>query len=434
MVTMHRVNKFFLIVICFTLSAGASADANAQQPNIVLIISDYMGYHDTEPYGAKDVRTPSLARLASEGVTMTNFYAAAPVCGPARAALYTGQYPARIGFEKNIRTEADGLSSSIPSLPRWLNDAGYRTALYGKWHLGSTKDFTPNAHGFDEFIGHHQWTVSYYNHKTEQGDPGLYENDRIVERDGYLTDLLSDEAVDFIGRNRDKPFFLTLAYNAALPPYQPPGLPESKWDDGWDVNTATRDDYVRMVERMDEGIGKVLDALDALNLDDNTLVIYLYDHGGRHLVNSAPLFHGFATVWEGGIRIPAILRLPGVIPANERSAMPGIAMDLTATILEVAGLPDAAAKLDGINLIPYLRQEQSPLTRQLYWRADLYDFGKQLAIRDGRWKYVEHGNTQFLFDLNADVGERNNLFYEHTEVVNRLRADLDNWQESLWMR
>jgi arylsulfatase A-like enzyme len=182
---------------------------------------------------------------------------------------------------------------------------------------------------------------------------------------------------------------------------------------------------------MDEGIGKVLDTLDALNLDDNTLVIYLYDHGGRHLVNSAPLFHGFANLWEGGIRIPAILRLPGVIPANKRSAMPGIAMDLTATILDVAGLSDAAANLDGVNLLPYLRQEQPPLSRQFYWRADLYDFGKQLAIRDGQWKYVEHGNTQFLFDLNADVSERHNLFYEHTEVVNRLRADLDAWQESL---
>ncbi len=431
MVATRRLNRLCFIVIWCALSAGASADRNEQPPNVVLIISDYMGYHDTEPYGAEDVRTPSLARLASEGVTMTNFYAASPVCGPARAALYTGQYPARVGFENNIRTEADGLSSSIPSLPRWLHDAGYRTALYGKWHLGSADDFTPNAHGFDEFIGHHQWTVSYYGHKTESGEPGLYENDQIVERDGYLTDLLSDEAVDFIGRNRDQPFFLTLAYNAALPPYQPPGLPEAKWDDGWDVNTATRDDYVRMVERMDEGIGKVLRTLAALNLDDDTLVIYLYDHGGRHLVNSAPLFHGFANLWEGGIRIPAILRLPGVIPANERSAMPGIAMDLTATILDVAGITAPVASLDGVSLIPYLRQEQPPLTRQLYWRADLYDFGKQLAIRDGPWKYVEHGNTQFLFDLNADVGERNNLFYERTDVVNRLRADLDAWQDSL---
>ena len=425
------VLKIALLAHCFALSFAANAADTVHRPNIVLIISDYMGYHDTEPYGAEDVRTPSLARLAAEGVTMTNFYAAAPVCGPSRAALYTGQYPARIGFETNIRTEADGLSSSIPSLPRWLNDAGYRTALFGKWHLGSTEDFTPNAHGFDEFIGHHAWTISYYNHLNDQGKPGLYENNEIVHRDGYLTDLLTDEAVDFIDRNKDEPFFLTLAYNAALPPYQPPGLPESEWNDGWDVNKATRDDYIKMVERMDEGIGEVLDTLDENDLSEYTLVIYLYDHGGRHLVNSAPLFHGFSNVWEGGIRIPAILRLPNVIPKNERSNMPGIAMDLTATILDVAGLSDAAESLDGTSLLPYLRNEQPPLSRQLYWRADLYDFGKQWAIRDGKWKYVEHGNTQFLFDLENDVSERNNLFFEHTDVVNKLRADLDAWQDSM---
>ena len=237
--------------------------------------------------------------------------------------------------------------------------------------------------------------------------------------------------MDFIDRNQDEPFFLTLAYNAALPPYQPPGLPESKWNDGWDVNSATRDDYIKMVERMDQGIGKVLDSLDENDLTENTLVIYLYDHGGRHLVNSAPLFHGFSNVWEGGIRIPAILRLPNVIPENERSDMPGIAMDLTATILDVAGLSDATESLDGTSLLPYLRNEQPPLSRQLYWRADLYDFGKQQAIRDGKWKYVEHGNTQFLFDLEDDVSERNNLFYEHTDVVNRLRSDLQAWQDSM---
>ena len=401
------------------------------KPNIVLIISDYMGYHDIEPYGAADVRTPELSRLASQGVKMTNFYAAAPVCGPARAALYTGQYPARLGFEKNIRAETDGLSSSIPSLPKWLKQAGYRTALFGKWHLGFAADFTPNAHGFDEFIGHHQWTVGYYNHQTQQGEPGLYDNDRVIEREGYLTDLLTDEAVEFIERNQDRPFFLTLAYNAALPPYQPPGLPESKWDEGWDVNTATREDYVQMVERMDEGIGKVLDTLDAHDLAKYTLVIYMYDHGGRHLVNSAPLFHGIATLWEGGIRVPVIMRLPGVIPANESSAMPAIAMDVTVTTLDVAGLMDAAASLDGISLIPFLRGEQPLTKRQFFWRADHSNFGQQRAIREGRWKYLEHGSTQFLFNLDVDIGERNNLFYHRPDIVNRLRAALDAWQESL---
>jgi arylsulfatase A-like enzyme len=418
--------RLTLAIVCLAISvAGSAADNN--QPNIVLIISDYMGYHDIEPYGATDVRTPSLSRLASEGVTMTDFYAAAPVCGPARAALFTGRYPARIGFEKNIRTEADGLSSSIPSLPRWLKNAGYRTALFGKWHLGYGSRSTPNAHGFDEFFGHHKWTVGYYDHKDEQGEPGLYENDQLVDREGYLTDLLSDAAVKFIERNQERPFFLTLSYNAALPPYQPPGLPKSKWGDGWDVNEATRDDYVKMVERMDDGIGQVLDKLDTLNLKSNTLVIYLYDHGGRHLVNSEPLFHGFSNLWEGGIRIPVIMRLPDVIPANERSTMPGIAMDLTATMLDVAGISDADESLDGITLTPYLRKERPTISRQFFWRADLYDFGKQRAIRDGKWKYIEHGNTQFLFDLNVDVSERHNLFYKEPNVVNRLRADLDHW-------
>lgn len=420
-----------LILSAALLATDALAESPADQPNIVLIISDYMGYHDIEPYGADDVRTPQLSRLASEGVKWSNFYSASPVCGPARAALYTGQYPARIGFEKNIRSEADGLSSSVPTLASWLSEAGYRTALLGKWHLGDAADFTPNAHGFDEFFGHHAWTVSYYSHLTEQGKPGLYENEQLVERDGYLTDLLSEGAVQFIEENRERPFFLTLAYNAALPPYQPPGMPESKWREGWDVNKATRQDYVQMVERMDEGIGRVLDAIDDKNLAENTLVIYLYDHGGRHLVDSTPLFHGFATLWEGGIRIPLIMRLPGIIPADESVATPGIAMDLTATILEVAGLKQKAASLDGVSMLPGLSGESEISERPLFWRADLYDFGAHRAVRDRRFKYIEQGNTQFLFDLDVDSGERNNLFAIYPDVVNRLRSSLDAWEGNL---
>jgi arylsulfatase A-like enzyme len=423
--------KLFTGVLLFSIFNFATAAEPAAKPNVVLIISDYMGYGDTEPYGATDIRTPGLNRLAAEGVKMTDFYAAAPVCGPSRAAIYTGQYPARIGFEQNIRDESDGLSASIPTLSSMLKGAGYQTALFGKWHLGYAADFTPNAHGYDKFVGHHQWTVGYYDHKTAQGEPGLYENDRVVERDGYLTDLLTDEAVEFIARNEDEPFFLTLAYNAALPPYQPPGLPVSRWGEGWDVNAATRDDYVKMVERMDEGVEKVLDTLDQYDLADNTLVVYMYDHGGRHLVNSAPLFHGFANLWEGGIRIPMIMRLPDVIPANQSSGLPSIAMDLTATILSVAGLDDEANSLDGTNLIPSLQGESTSPGRQLFWRADHYNFGKQRAIRDGRWKYIEHDNTQFLFDLDEDEGERNDLFYRHIDVANRLRSDLDDWERGL---
>ncbi|MDH3440969.1 MAG: sulfatase-like hydrolase/transferase, partial [Gammaproteobacteria bacterium] len=311
-----------LVVSCAGL-AGA-----ADRPNVVLIIADYMGYSDIEPYGATDIQTPSLSRLADEGVKFTNFYAAAPVCGPARAALYTGRYPAAIGFEQNIRTEDDGLVASVPTLSRWLGDAGYRTALYGKWHLGYGPQHSPKSHGFESFLGHLHWTISYYSHVNDRGEPGLYDNDGLVDREGYLTDILSDEAVGFIEQNDDDPFFLTLAYNAALPPYQPPGLPASEWDKGWNVNEASREDLVGMIERMDDGIGRVLDALDATGKSDNTVVIYTHDHGGRHLVNHGPLFHGFANLFEGGIRVPAIIRYPRHLPAGKTESMPAIAMDL----------------------------------------------------------------------------------------------------------
>lgn len=420
-----------LLLASALLSTQAHAQNGPPQPNIVLIVSDYMGYRDIEPYGASDIRTPSLSRLAAEGTRITNFYAAAPVCGPARAALYTGQYPARIGFEKNIRTEADGLSSAIPTLPRWLKSAGYRTALFGKWHLGSAPEFTPNAHGFDEFVGHHMWTIGYYNHRTAQGEPGLYENDQIADRDGYLTDLLTDETVNFIERNSEQPFFVTLAYNAALPPYQPPGLPEDRWDEGWDVNEASRADYVQMVERMDDGIGKVLDKLEEEQLVENTLVIYTYDHGGRHLVDSSPLFHGFANLWEGGIRTPLIMRLPGVIDADEVSSVPGISMDITATILDVAGLATNAEPLDGVSLLPVLQDSAATPARQFYWQADFYNFGKQRAIREGNWKLIEHDNTQFLFDLTESPDERDNQYYRRQDIANRLRTALDRWQEHM---
>jgi arylsulfatase A-like enzyme len=420
---------FWVLLIVGSIAAPAAIAA--ERPNVVLIVSDYMGYRDIEPYGATDVRTPSIASLAEAGVMFSNFYSAAPVCGPARAALYSGRYPASIGFESNIRTEADGLDTSVPTLSRWLSDAGYRTALYGKWHLGYRPEFRPNAHGYDDFLGHLHWTISYYRHLTEQGEPGLYRNSEIVSREGYLTDVLSDEAVSFIERNRDAPFFLTLAYNAALPPYQPPGLPESGWDDGWDVNAASRNDVVRMIERMDDGIGQVLGALDEHGLADNTLVIYLYDHGGRHLVDSTPLFHGFANLFEGGIRVPAIIRFPGRIPEGEVFAAPAISMDLTATILHATGLAVHAASLDGVDLVPALGGKRELPPRQFYWQANHYEFGRQRAIRDGRYKYLEHGNTQFLFDLEVDAGERRNLFYEQQDELNRLRADLTRWQDGV---
>jgi arylsulfatase A-like enzyme len=333
-----------------------------------------------------------------------------------------------------VTLNGQDLSTAYSTLASWLNGAGYATALFGKWHLGSRPEFSPNAHGFDEFLGFHPWTINYYTHQTADGKPGLYRNHCAVERDGYLTDILTDEAVRFIECNADGPFFVYLAYNTALPPYQPPGLADHARNSGWDVNEASRQDYVGMVEAMDAGVGKVLATLGAQGLGQSTLVIFTYDHGGRHLVRSQPLFHGFATLWEGGIRVPMILRGPGRIPANHTSSQPAISMDITATILDFVGLGNLIPALDGISLLPSLTQEQEHRERPLFWRINHPSFSTQKAARRGRWKYLVDGDggTQFLFDLEVDIGERRNLFYLRPDVVAELQAALAAWEASVF--
>ena len=192
--------------------------------HIVLIVFDYMGYGDIEPFGRSEIRTPNIRRLAEGGIRYTDFYGAAPICVPSRAAMLTGRYPRHLGIENNIYHGEPGLSTSIKSLPRYFKDAGFATALYGKWHLGYEVVDGPNAHGFDDFMGFHEWNIDYYSHKTREGEPALFRNTELAARPGYTTDLFTDSAVDFIRAKGQERFFLYVAYNAALPPYRPPGL------------------------------------------------------------------------------------------------------------------------------------------------------------------------------------------------------------------
>ena len=407
------------------------AQETGRLPNVVLIVADYMGYADVGPYGATDIRTPAIDTLAAEGLRFTDYYAAAPVCGPSRAALLSGYYPARVGFEGNVLGDATaGLPSRHATLVRELEAAGYVTGLAGKWHLGSGPAFGPLAHGFDTFLGFHTWTLGYHDHRTPSGEPGLYRGAARVDEPGYLTELLTREATRFIDANAGAPFFFYLAYNTALPPYQGPDLPASEWDTGWDVNQAAREDYVAMVEAMDEGIGQVLDALRRLGIDENTLVVFTYDHGGRHLARSAPLFHGFATLWEGGIRVPLLLRWPARLPGGATVSQPAIAMDLTATILDAAGREQASRRLDGASLMRVVENPAAVSERTFFWRTRTFT-GLQKAVRRGRWKYLIDGGTQMLFNLDADVGERRDAFGEHPAVVRQLRAALAEWERAM---
>jgi arylsulfatase A-like enzyme len=421
------------LVSLVALTFGTASDAMAQdaaRPNIVLIVADYMGYADIGPYGATDIETPSLDSLARDGASFSSYYAASPVCGPSRAALLSGFYPARIGIETNINPDKGGMPASDDTLVRELKATGYRTAMVGKWHLGREPGFSPLSHGFDQFFGFHTWTLGYHDHLTSTGIPGLYRDDELVDEDGYLTELLTSEATSFIAESADEPFFLYVAYNVALPPYQGPALPPAQWSAGWDANEASREDYVAMVEAMDDGIGRILGTLEELDLDDDTLVIFTYDHGGRHLSRSNPLFHGFGTLWEGGIRVPLLVKWPNQFPEGRKIDRPTIAMDLTATMLAAAGRNIKSLQLDGLSLLPLLRNDDAVVAETLFWR-----FGApgapMKAVRRNNWKYVDDQGSQMLFDLDEDIGERSDQFSRRPDIVNQLRDALVDWEQSL---
>ncbi len=420
-----------LLLSAWTVAGGAQ-ELVERRPNVVLILGDYMGYGDIGPHGATDIRTPHIDRLAREGVRLPNAYGPAPICSPSRAGLMTGRYPQRAGFEENIGPppRPAGLPPSELTIARMLSDAGYRTALYGKWHLGFEPEHSPNRHGFDEFFGFLDWTVDYYSHRTYDGKPGLYENGTPVEVEGYTTELFTERAVGFIEQQAKGPFFLYVSYNAALPPHQPPGRPSDiRSRDNW--FHGTREDYIQVVEALDAGVGRILETLDQNGLADDTLVIFTYDHGGRELGRTEPLFHGFRTLWEGGIRVPLILRWPGRLPAGAVSTQLAINMDLSASILSATQTkPPSERKLDGIDLLPILEGKQPVVGRTFFWRTD-YSAYKQRAVRRGRFKYLLDDTTEMLFDLEEDIGERHNLAYQRPKLLRELQAALAEWEKLL---
>jgi arylsulfatase A-like enzyme len=323
------------VLVCCTLAAlpvHAHAQQQERRPNVVLIMTDDMGYGDLPSYGGTDIRTPNIDRLVREGVRLTDFYANGATCTPTRAGLITGRYQQRFELEAPLGAAgpADsvrGLKPTGRSLPQLLKNGGYATALVGKWHLGWKPEFSPNAHGFEYFFGFKSGYLDYYQHTTGGNSPlnaDLFENDRAVQVPGYMTDLITDRSVGFIEKHARRPFFIDVAYNAPHWPYQVPGKPSIARDGGrhlspFDDSTSTRADYVAMIEHMDRGVGRILETLDRLGIRDNTIVIFTNDNGGEWLSRNGPLFHHKSSVWEGGIRVPAIVRWPGRIPAGSVS-------------------------------------------------------------------------------------------------------------------
>ena len=437
------VRRFISIVIamCAWVSTPL-AQPSTTRPNVVLIITDDMGYGDLGSYGSPDIRTPNIDSLGKAGVRFTQFYSNGSTCTPTRAGLITGRYQQRFALERPLSHAATpdgklGLPPTGRSLPQLLKNHGYATALIGKWHLGYQPQFSPKAHGFDSFFGFKAGYTDYYQHTDAAGDADLFEDETPIRADGYMTDLITDRSVAYIDTHAKAPFFLEVAYNVPHWPYQVPDHPSTARNNSvhvlpFDENPNTRADYVKMLEHADRGVGKILAAIERHGLAASTLVIFTNDNGGEWLSRNTPLFNRKFSVYEGGIRVPAMMRWPGRIDAGVVTQQVGITMDLTSTILAATGAPvPADARLEGMNLLPLLKKGAAPVSRTLFWRSAANGFN-QRAVRDGDWKLMmDSPGRAMLYDLNKDVGERDDVARSNAAVVRRLTQALIAWEKEV---
>jgi arylsulfatase A-like enzyme len=409
---------------------SGNSTAHGSRPNILFILADDLGYADLHCYGGREPCSPNIDRIAAEGLRFTNGYANSSVCSPSRLAIATGRYQHRLrgGFDEPIASASPalGLPPEHPTMASLLRNAGYATALVGKWHLGSLPWFSPLKSGYDEFFGHRTGAVDFFSH-TGFGGHDLWEGDEEVFKEGYLTDLLTDRAVDFVRRQSSKrPFLLSLHYNAPHWPWETRrDESESKRIgrklahlDGGSVKT-----YLEMIRVMDEGIGRVLATLDEVHARDNTLVVFSSDNGGERFSDTYPLIGKKMDLLEGGIRVPYVVRWPARLPAGETYHRLAIGMDWAATFVAAGrASTDSEYPLDGIDLFG------PAVERNLYWRMV---FRNQKAVRSGDWKYLSIDGAEFLFDLSRDQRERANMRYREAKKFAELRSAYAEWDASM---
>lgn len=416
----------------------------ATRPNLIFIMADDLGYADLGCYGGRAPVSPHLDRMASEGLRFTQGYANSPVCSPTRFALISGrwQYRLRGAAEEPLtgakaRQRPDlGMPPEHPTFASLLQSAGWRTALIGKWHLGYPPAFGPERSGYDEHFGPYSGGVDYFNHQTMKGRHDLWENGQPRHDPGrYLTDLLSERAVDFVTRcaQKDQPFLLSLHYTAPHWPWETredAAVADTLGGEIQHARGGSIHTYRRMIHHMDEGIGQLLACLDAHGLAQDTLVVFTSDNGGERFSDNWPLIGGKMDLTEGGIRVPYIVRWPGVVPAGSTSDETVITMDWSRTFLDAAGVPQAQGyPMDGVSLMPLLRDPaQTRLERPLFWRMKYRD---QHAMRQGAWKYLRIEGLEYLFDLSRDERERANRAVDEPARLSQMRQAYADWYASL---
>ncbi len=422
--------RTFLTATAMTLPAMAFSAEMKDKPNLVVILADDLGYGDLGCYGCSDIRTPNIDRLASEGVRMTNAYASAPVCTPTRCALITGCYQQRqpnLEWAIYPQIQSVGLPPDQLTLPSMLHEAGYVTGMFGKWHLGCTTQFAPTRYGFDEYFGFLGGNLDYFRHQDQYGNPDLFEKAEPVTHSGYITDLITERSVDFIHRNAATPFFLYAAYNAPHWPIQGPDDEALELQGNDYSQRGDRQTYAKMVERVDEGVGRILDALKREGKDKTTLVVFMSDNGGDRLARNAPLRDNKGTLWEGGIRIPCILSWPEMLPAGRVSHQATITMDITASLLAAAWVKPNR-KIDGICLLPYFAGARPDVEQTFVWRSN---WKQEKAVRWGRWKWLKIKEEEYLFNLEEDISEQNDRKDRNIDIVYWLREIYRQWESAM---
>ena len=415
-------------------------------PNILFILADDLGYGDLSCYGRPDYHTPQIDGLARDGLRFTSNYTAAAVCTPTRVALMTGRYPARlpIGLVEPLAygDESVGLPPEHPTPASLLKRAGYETALIGKWHLGFLPEHGPIRHGFDEFYGILSGGVDYFSHRVPSGKLDLHEGNVTVDRAGYMTDLLTDRAVQYVRRRHPAPLYLALHYTAPHWPWEGPA--DTAASRGYrTVADSVKDRFVNgyadggslrvfaaMMQRLDEGVGRILRALEDAGQSRNTFIVFTSDNGGERYSYNWPASEGKASLHEGGIRVPAIVRWPGQVPAGRATDQTVITMDWTATMLALGGISgDPRYPLDGVDLLPLCRGRAARFDRALFWRTL-----KEDAARQGAWKYLRSGKDELLFDIPNDPGERADLAPYRPETLTQLRDQFREWNAKMLPR
>ena len=428
------------VLCCILFPAHVAAKEKAVRPNIVLIMADDLGYGDLSCYGSTLCDTPQLDRLATRGMRFTDFHSSGTVCSPTRAGLLTGRYQQRAGIDGVVYADPQknrhhGLQKNEITLAQSMQAAGYRTGMFGKWHLGYQRQYNPTFRGFQQFVGYVSGNVDYFAHLDGTGVFDWWHNVNLNrEEQGYVTHLITDHAVDFIRQQKDAPFFVYIAHEAVHYPYQGPDDKPMRKEGVGDIKSAKRKDianaYREMNTEMDRGIGKIISVLSELKLTGKTFIFFLSDNGANNKGSNGKLRGFKGSVWEGGHRVPAIACWPGHITAGSVCDETIISIDLMPTILDLArATVPADHQLDGMSLLPLLVGQQKLKPRLIFW-----DYNGRSAVRQGPWKLVVNQNRKSsveLFHLKDDLSESQNLAGKQPKRVHEMQAAFTAWKKDV---